>query len=274
MDTNNKSFMNAALFIKRAEESQTKEFIMKAFKKSNIGIVKEVTFIQKNSKGVAYNGVVVIFERWNMNKYVETLFNKMSESPDGTTRFYFEPKRYWIINVHKQQLPECEESIIVDSELSDKERIKQMEATIKSMSAQIYYMQTNNEKNERRMMDYEQKDIQKHLINTELQCQLEIKDMEKIWREKEYQEQIQQLKNENLCLRASVSLLESDVAKHLKQERLFKQEITDLNIVIDYLENQAREPVHNISIEQYDNPIEDITQIFTKLQIQTNLNLE
>jgi hypothetical protein len=241
MDTNNKSFMNAALFIKRAEESQTKEFIMKAFKKSNIGIVKEVTFIQKNSKGVAYNGVVVIFERWNMNKYVESLFNKMSESPDGTTRFYFEPKRYWIINVHKQQLPECEESIIVDSELSDKERIKQMEATIKSMSAQIYYMQTNNEKNERRMMGNEQKDIQKHLINTELQCQLEIKDMEKIWREKEYQEQIQQLKNENVCLRASVSLLESDVTKHSKQERILKQEIKDLNEVVNYLENQLED---------------------------------
>jgi hypothetical protein len=268
MDTTNTSFMNAALFIKRAEESQTKEFIMKAFKKSNIGTVREVTFIQKNSKGVAYNGVVVIFERWNMNKYVETLFNKMSEARDGTTRFYFEPKRYWIINVHKQQLPECEETIIVDSELSDKDRIKQMEATIKSMSAQIYYMQTNNEKNERRMMDYEQKDIQKHLINTELQCQLEIKDMEKTWREEEYQQQMQQLKNENLCLRASCSLLETDVAKHLKQERLFKQEITDLNIVIDYLENQTREPVHNISINQYENPFEDITQMLTKLQIK------
>ena len=32
MDTKNKSFMNAALFIKRAEESQTKGFIMNAFK--------------------------------------------------------------------------------------------------------------------------------------------------------------------------------------------------------------------------------------------------
>ena len=256
MEATNNSFMNAALFIKRAEENQTKEFIMKAFKKSNIGTVRDVTFIKKNSNGVAYNGVVVIFERWNMNKYVETLFNKMAESPDGTTRFYFEPKRYWIVNVHKQQLPECEETVIIDTNLSDKERIEQMEATIKSMSAQIYYMQTNNEKNERRMMDYEQKDIQKHLINTELQCQLEIKDMEKIWIEKEYQQQIQQLKNENLCLRASVSLLETDVTKHLKQERLFKQEITDLNIVIDYLENQARE------------------HVITQEASNTNLNLE
>lgn len=238
METTNKSFMNASLFIKRAEESQTKEFIMKAFKKSNIGTVRDTMFIKKNNNGVAYNGVIVIFEKWNMNKYVESLFNKMAESPDGTTRFYFEPKRYWIINVHKQQLPECEETIIVDSNLSDKERIKQLEATINSMSAQIYYMQTNNEKNERRMMNYEQNYIQQHLINTELQCQLEIKDMEKIWIKDDYTKEIQQLKNENLCLTASVSLLETDVAKHLKREKILNQEVDDLNNIIEYLENQ------------------------------------
>ena len=56
------SFTNVALFIKRAEESQTKEFIMNAFKNSNIGIVKEITFIKKNSNGTPYNGVVVILK--------------------------------------------------------------------------------------------------------------------------------------------------------------------------------------------------------------------
>ena len=58
---------------------------------------------------------------------------------------------------------------------------------------------------------------------------------------KGYQEQIQQLKNENLCLRASVSLLESDVTKHSKQERLLKQEVNDLNDVVNYLENQLED---------------------------------
>ena len=62
-----------------------------------------------------------------MNKYVEKLFNQMSESRDGTTRFYFEQKRYWIINVHRQQLPECEEKALVDTSLPDKERINQLE---------------------------------------------------------------------------------------------------------------------------------------------------
>lgn len=249
------TFMNAALFIKRAEENQTKEFIMKAFKKSNIGTVREVTFIKKNNNGVVYNGVVVIFEKWNMNKYVESLFNKMSESPDGTTRFYFEPKRYWIVNVHKQQLPECEESIIVDSNLSDKERIKQLEATISSMSAQIYYMQTNNERNERRMMTYEQNNIQQHLINTELQCQLEIKDMEKIWIEEERQKEIQKLKNENVCLRASCSLLETDVAKHLKKEQALKQDVEDLNNIVAYLENQLDDMSEMISKNNIITPL-------------------
>lgn len=255
METTNKSFMNAALFIKRAEESQTKEFIMKAFKKSNIGTVRETTFIKKNNNGVTYNGVVVIFEKWNMNKYVESLFNKMAESPDGTTRFYFEPKRYWIINVHKQQLPECEESVVVDTNLSDKERIKQLEATINSMSAQIYYMQTNNERNERHIMEYQQKDIQHHLINTELRCQLEIKDMEKKWMEEEYKKEIQELKNQNLCLTASVSLLETDVAKHLKQEQILKQDVSDLNNIVDYLENQLDDMSKMISTTNIVNPI-------------------
>lgn len=262
MEATNNSFMNAALFIKRAEENQTKEFIMKAFKKSNIGTVRDVTFIKKNSNGVAYNGVVVIFEKWNMNKYVESLFDKMAESRDGTTRFYFEPKRYWIVNVHKQQLPECEESIVVKTDLSDKERINQLEATIKSMSAQIYYMQTNNEKNERRMMEYEQRDIQKHLINTELQYQLEMKDIDQIWIEEQYQKEIQQLKNENLCLRASCSLLETDVAKHLKREKILNQEVDDLNDVVKYLENQLEDMSEMLSETSTKNIINPIIESY------------
>jgi hypothetical protein len=257
MDTNNKSFMNAALFIKRAEENQTKEFIIQAFKKSNIGTVKEVKFIKKNSYGTSYNGVIVIFEKWNMNKYVETLFNKMSESPDGTTRFYFEPRRYWIVNVHRQQLVECEESVVVDASLSDKERIQQLEATIKSMSAQIYFMQTNNEKNERRMMDYAQKDIQKHLINTELQCQLEIKDMEKKWIEDKHEEQIQKLNKEHLQLQAHCSLLEGTVKNYLKREQGLKQENSDLKNIINYLENQSNNMIQMLSDVSNSEPVTD-----------------
>ena len=41
------SFINVALFIKRAEEYQTKEFIMDAFMVNNIGKVRDIKFIKK-----------------------------------------------------------------------------------------------------------------------------------------------------------------------------------------------------------------------------------
>jgi hypothetical protein len=230
------SFMNVALFIKRAEESQTKEFIINTFKNSNIGIVKEVTFIKKTSIGTPYNGVVVIFKKWNMNKYVEKLFNQMSESRDGTTRFYFEQKRYWIVNVHKQQLPECEETVIVNALLPDKERIDQLEMLVKSMSSQIFYAQARNEKNERRMMEYEQKDVQKNLTNIELQFQVELKNIERKIMEQEHKEEIQKLKDENLRMQARCSLLETDKEMKQKEITLFREEVNDLNNIINYIE--------------------------------------
>lgn len=233
------SFMNVALFIKRAEESQTKEFITNTFKNSNIGIVKEVTFIKKTSNGTPYNGVVVIFQKWNMNKYVEKLFNQMSESRDGTTRFYFEQKRYWIVNVHKQLLPECEETVIVDSSLPDKERITQLEMLVKSMSSQIFYAQTVNEKNERRMMEYEQKDVQKNLTNIEVQFQVELKNIEQKIMEDEHQKEIQKLKDENMRLRARCSLLETDKELNQHEIKSFKKEVVDLNRIIQHLEAVA-----------------------------------
>lgn len=120
---NSTSFNNVALFIKRAEEYQTKEFIVEAFASKNIGKVRDIKFIKKyNDFGKSYNGAIVIFERWNMNTLVETLFNEMSTSPNGTTRFYFNDYRYWIINVHRQKLPECEEITTVDASLSEKEK--------------------------------------------------------------------------------------------------------------------------------------------------------
>jgi len=130
------------------------------------------------------------------------------------------------------------------------------------MSAQIYYMQTNNEKNERRMMEYEQRDIQKHLINTELQYQLEMKDIDQIWIEEQHQKEIQQLKNENLCLRASCSLLETDVAKHLKQEQILKQEVSDLNDVVNYLENQLEDMSEMLSETSTKNIINPIIESY------------
>jgi hypothetical protein len=168
------TFNNVALFIKRAEEYQTKEFIVEAFASNHIGKVKDVIFITKhNNFGKRYNGVIVFFERWNMNELVQTLFDEMSVSPDGTTQFYFDSHRYWIINVHREILPECNEHTIVDSSLPDKERIEQLEALVKSMSAQLFYMQTKQEREERYRMELEHKDTRHQLINSELRSQID-----------------------------------------------------------------------------------------------------
>ena len=116
----NSSFNNVSLFIKRAEEYQTKEFIIEAFSSNNIGNVIDVKFIKKQGNyGKSYNGVVVIFEKWNMNRLVQKLLNEMSTSSDGTTKFYFNQNRYWFVNVHKQKNVECEEVASVDSALPD-----------------------------------------------------------------------------------------------------------------------------------------------------------
>ena len=182
----NSEFNNIALFIKRAEEFQTKEFIIDAFALNNIGKVNDVKFIKKYSdvgKGKNYNGVIVIFERWNTNNLVKKLFKEMSSSHDGTTKFFFNNNQYWIINVHKQKLPECKETIIVDSSLTDTEKISKMEEIIKSMSTQIYYMQIKQEQHEQIIMDYECKYMNDQMVNMELRCQIEEKEREKAKKE-------------------------------------------------------------------------------------------
>lgn len=241
----NASFNNVALFIKRAEEYQTKEFIIEAFASKNIGKVRDIKFIKKNNDfGKSYNGVIVIFEYWNMNNLVQTLFNEMSTSSDGTTRFYFNDFRYWIINVHRQKLPECEEFTTVDSSLSDKDKIIKLEELVKSMSAQIHYMQTRQERSERSMMDLELKGTYHHLVNSELRSQIEQKDWEQKWNEDELREENKKLQEENETLRCRLALNAIDMVRKDFQIEKLQQEISDNSCVLSYVENQTQEMKH------------------------------
>ena len=236
------SFNNVALFIKRAEEYQTKEFIMDAFRVNNIGNVRDIKFIKKhNDIGKNYNGVIVIFERWNMNRLVQSLFDQMAVSNDGTTRFYFDTIHYWIINIHRQKLPECEELILVDSSLPDKERIKQLEDLVKSMSTKIYFMDGRQERSERSMMDYEEKDSRHYLCNMDLRFQLEDKDMERKWTEDDLTQEIDRLKSENqhLCCRLGLSGI--DMARKDTECENLKEDVRDYSCIVGYLENQIIE---------------------------------
>jgi hypothetical protein len=193
----NSSFKNISLFIKRAETHQTADFITDMFKKNNIGIVKEVQFITKrNNCGDNYNGVIVRFERWYNNETTEKLINDLSSAVNGALKFNFNKYQYWFISVHKEEIPvELEEKLIVDASLTDKEKISKLEEIIKSMSTQIYYMEKRLEKAETSMMECERKNVQHHIINTELLFEIEEKEMEKKWMKDKFEEEILNLKN-------------------------------------------------------------------------------
>lgn len=236
----NSSFNNVALFIKRAEEQQTENFIMNAFASNQIGKVRSVKFIKKaNAYGKSYNGVIVIFEKWNMNSRVKDLFNEMASSVDRTGKFYFEPNRYWIVNVHKQLLPECEEKTIVDNSLPDNEKIKQLEALVQSMSAQICYMQTQQEKTERLMMFYENGHTYNHLLNVDLHSQLGLKEIEQGWNEKKLKEETEKVLEENIKLKSQLS--EANI-KEKQYKQIFKelqQELYEEKSILEYVQSEA-----------------------------------
>ena len=216
--------LNVSLFIKRAEEYQTKEFIINIFHKKNIGKVNEVKFIKKqNHTGKSYNGVIVSFEKW----YNNNLLNEIQKN--GTFKFNFN-NSYWFINVHKEVLEECKE-IILPNNLSDTDRIKQLEDLVKSMSSQINYLK---ERSERTIMEYEHKHTQQHLNNIELRAQLDDKDAERSWIESDFKEDIESLKGENELLCAHLE------RKYYECEKM-KQELTEQTCMLVYTQNQISE---------------------------------
>jgi hypothetical protein len=261
----NSTFNNVALFIKRAEEYQTEEFIIETFASNNIGKVRDIKFIKKrNDMGRNYHGAIVIFERWNMNRLVQTLFSEMADSSDGTTKFYFDNHRYWIINVHRQKLPECEEIALVDTSLSDKDKISKLEELVKSMSAQIYYMQNRQEKSERSMMDLENKETYHHLVNMELRSQLEEKDWEKNWAEDELTDEIAKLREENEILRCRLAFTSVDLARKDTQCEKLEQELRDGNCILAYVENQAQEMKQMLKAVLDTDPVKPVINTYIK----------
>jgi hypothetical protein len=241
------SIKNIMLYIKRAEQHHTKEFITEAFSSNNIGKVRDVRFIKKNDIcGREYNRVVVIFEHWNMNSLVKSLFDQMSTSKDGTTKFTYDyySGRYWFINVYKP--PQCsdleyEEITTVDPSLSDKDRIKELEKLVKSMAVQMQYMQTRQEKTETQLMESEHNNTQIRLYNMELRCQVEEAQREKQWAEEELQEELSKIKEECDYLRCRNACLAVDLVRKQQECDNIKEELYDEKCVMNYVENQAND---------------------------------
>jgi hypothetical protein len=246
--------LNVSLFIKRAEEYQTKEFIINIFHKKNIGQVKDVKFIKKqNHTGKSYNGVIVTFDKW----YNNNLLNEINSAQNGTFKFNFN-NSYWFINVHKEEfihLPDVIPDVnLPDVNLPDKDRIKQLEDLVKSMSSQINYLK---ERSERTMMDYEHTHTQQHLYNIELRAQLDDKDTERSWIEHDFKEDIDTLKTENKLLSAHLE------RKYYECEGL-REELKEQTCMLAYTENQVESMKHIINLIDDDLPIKKVINTYIK----------
>jgi hypothetical protein len=252
------SFTNIALFIKRAEIHHDTNFITKAFADNKIGSVKEVQFIKKtNDNGKEYNGVIVIFEKWEHNQLVKNLISQMNSSKDGTTRFYFNNSQYWFIKIHTSKAVIHEEHVTVDKSLPDKQRIEELEKLVKSMATQIHFMELRQERSEQSMMEYEHKHIQNHLYNSELKTQVDLKEMERKWTEEDFNEEIKKLKEENMQLRCRLSCVSIDLSRKELECKKLLQELQDEQTVVNYKENQTQEMKQLLQAVSVNDPSKD-----------------
>ena len=117
--------------------------------------------------------------------------------------------------------------------------IKELEKMVKSMAAQMQYMQTMQEKTERQLMDSQHDDTQNRLYNMELQYQVEDTEKEKKWAEEEIQEELSKVKQECESLRYSNAFSAVDLIRKQKECDDLKQELYDKKCIMNYVQNQA-----------------------------------
>jgi len=215
-----------ALYIKRAEIYHTTDYISDVFLKEQYGKVHNVRFIKKNKDfGREYNGAIVTFERWNMNSKVKMLFDQLNSSVEGTAKIIHDHngKRYWIVTQYKSEFTEFDQVTKMDPRLTDHERILELENIIKSMAAQMHFMTTQHEKQEKEKMDCEQRETQAWLYNMELKSQIVEKD--------------QDIKS--LTKKAENLLYELQEIEEEKKELAL--ELNDQQNILAYVETQANE---------------------------------
>lgn len=220
-----------SIFIKRAEEYHDHDFIVNTFYNNNFGKVNKLTFIPKQTDlGVTYFGVIVEFEYINMNDFVKSLLEQMSNSIDGTTKFYFTAARYWFINVHEHK-PNTTDTIKCE-DLSTND----LYALVYNLQVENTYLSSKQERCERIMMDYEQKHTRAFLLN------LEVKD------------ELQDVADELDLVRHELSTSQKECAMHVSLRNEYeevlrkknaelealKQEVYDLTNVVAYYEQQQQ----------------------------------
>lgn len=237
---------NVSIYIKRAEMHHTKNYIINALYKNNYGNVSDVVFIKKtNDFGKEYNGAIVTFEKWFINSNVTSLFNSINDSSEGTAKIIHDNyyNKYWIVNVHKKELPSVVENVpIIDtSKLDDKEKIIYLESLVASMTIQNQILNLNQEKSEKKMMEYEQISSHEYLVNCELKIQLEEKDLFREVDKKKYENEKLELKSIIEKQNFRIDILETNLNKKRNECMALKQDLYDEKCINNFVQEELYE---------------------------------
>lgn len=255
------SNFNMSIYIKRAEMHHTKNYIINALYKNNYGNVSDVVFIKKtNDFGKEYNGAIVTFEKWFINSNVTDLFNKINESTDGTAKIFHDNyyNKYWIVNIHKNEIKNVlDVAPMIDSNLDDKDKINYLESMLASMTIQNQILQSAQEKNEKKMMEYEQMNSREYMINCELKNQLEEKDILIEIQEKKYKKEQLELETIIERLNFRINILETNLNKKRKECLDLKQDLYDEKCINNFVQEELYE-LKTIKYKNSENKLESI----------------
>ena len=178
---------NISLYVKRCELYHDKNYIINACHNCKYGKISDIKFIEKkDNQGRKYNGAILIFEHWYNSSISATLFNELSNSYDESAKMYHDPlgMRFWHVMIFRPKITQDIEMglnfnmMSISDITKDNKYLEEMENKYYSMISQMNYMQSQLEKAERKIMEYEKKATQDWVIIFDLKSQVEEKENE------------------------------------------------------------------------------------------------
>jgi hypothetical protein len=198
---------NFVLYIKRAEINHDEEYIKNAL--DNIGSVKTVTFIAKsNDKGHKYNGAIIHFNYMKFGTDLYQIAQQFETTEEKTAKLYHNACRYWIVNQY-----------IEHTQIQTPPPLPLINTEGDELIIEYNLLQHRCERQERKMMEYEEELTRKWFENVDLQIQLDKKNCYLEWKKQEIQEQKQKHEEER--------------QKHEEERQKHEEEIVKLNKELD-----------------------------------------
>jgi hypothetical protein len=227
-----------ALYIKRAELNQDEDYIKNALENfNNIGIVKNVSFISKtNEKGNKYNGVIVNFEKVFLEVDLFQLVEQFETNDDKTGKIYHNDFRYWIVQEYIQHSASAPQQTEINNiDVTNNEEL----------ILEYNLLQKRCEKQERKMMEYEEQLMRKWFENIDLQLQVDKKDCVIEWRNKDIEEQKKYYEENIHETRFKTYHFEKLSNEYYNEMKCLEEELTNKKKVIEKMQ-QDFEIVYNM----------------------------